>query len=61
LIVDVGGYEYQALLGSTQTVKKFLPVVAVKDVNDDIVNFVTGQYGYRQETEVAGYTIFVKD
>jgi FkbM family methyltransferase len=61
MIIDVGGYEYQALLGATQTVKKFLPVVAVKDVNDNIVSFIAGQYGYVQKAEVAGYTIFVRE
>ena len=61
LIVDVGGYEYEALLGSTQTVRKFLPVVVVKDSNEDIVNFVTGQYGYVEAAQVAGYTVFTKD
>jgi FkbM family methyltransferase len=58
LIFDIGGYEHRGILGSTQTIRKYQPVVVVKDSTDDINGLLTSQYGYTVVSTVSGFTIY---
>lgn len=57
IMLDVEGYEMNALRGSIQTLLQFRPVVSVEDTNERIDNYLFGM-GYRQVATVFKDTIY---
>lgn len=57
LMLDIEGYEFNAILGAEETIDKYRPVISVEDTNPLIEN-VLSAYRYQKIAEVYRDTIY---